>query len=167
MKKSISKNQKITEELIKKTLENHIDNFKDLYKAFFPWHFWQNRLTSWQKECDDFFKSFKTERNYFQENYKKLFFEAVENEIYKKQLSKDFLKNKNDLLFERKLFISNAKIITIYFTSYKDKTIGIAQILDFDKVQNWLELDWNKRGLIQPLASISYFCIKNNKYKNF
>lgn len=167
MVKSISKKQKIAEKIIKKTLENHICTFNDLYKAFYPKHFWQNRLTSWQGEHDDFFKSFEIERNYFKNNYKALFFKAAENEIAKKQLSKNFLKNKDDLLFEKKLFIYDAKIITIYFTAYKNKTIGIAQILNFDETQNWYDLEWDKRGLLQPSSFINCFCINKTKFKNF
>lgn len=167
MVKSTSKKQKIAEEIIRKTLENHICSFLNLYKVFYPKHFWQNRFTSWQKECDDFFKSFETERNYFKENYKALFFKAAENETAKKQLPKNFLKNKDDLLFERKLFIYDAKIITIYYTAYKNKTIGIAQILNFDEIQNWYNLEWDKRGLLQPSSSTSCFCISNEKFKNF
>lgn len=162
-----AKKQKIAEKIIRKTLENHICSFHNLYEAFFPKHFWQNRLTSWQKEHDDFYKSFKNERNYFKENYKALFFKAAENETAKKQLTRNFLKNKDNLLFEKKLFICDAKIITIYFTAYKNKTIGIAQILDFDEIQNWYNLEWNKKELIQPSSSISCFCIKNEKFKNF
>lgn len=168
MTKSISKNQKITEELVRKTLENHIKGFLDLYSIFFPKHFWQNRNTSWQKECDEFFKSFKNQRDYFKENYKKLFFEAAQNEIFKKQLSKDFLKNKDDLIFEKKVFISGEKIITLYCTLCKNETIGIAQIVNFDEIQNGLELNWNESGLLEPSSTISCFCIKTNgKYKNF
>lgn len=167
MTRSISKKQKIAEKIIKKTLENHICSFRNLYENFYPKHFWQNRFTSWQKEYDDFLKSFETERNYFKKNYKALFFKAAENEIAKKQLLKNFLKNKDDLLFERKLFIYNAKIITIYFTVFKNKTIGIAQILNFDEIQNWYNLEWDKRGLLQPSSSISCFCINNEKFKNF
>lgn len=164
MVKSTSKKQRINEKFVRKTLENNYCTFNELYSAFFPKHFWQNRFTSWQKEYDDFFKSFKNERNYFRENYKALFFKAAENETAKKQLSRNFLKNKNDLLFEKKLFICNEKIITIYFTFYKNQTIGICQTIEFHKT---MELDWNNPGLLQPSSSISCFCIKNEKFKNF
>lgn len=167
MVKSKSKKQKITEKIIRETLENHICGFQDLYKTFYPKHFWQNRSTSWQKECDDFFKSFEKERNYFRENYKALFFKAAENETAKKQLSKNFLKNKDDLLFERKVFICDARIITIYYTVYKNKTIGIAQILNFNEIQNWYNLEWDRRELLQPSSSTSCFCISNEKFRNF
>ena len=65
MRKSTTKEQKTNEKLIKKTLENGYCTFNELYNAFFPKHFWQNRFTSWQKEHDAFFESFKTERDYF------------------------------------------------------------------------------------------------------
>lgn len=167
MKKSTTKEQKINERLIKETLNGkHYDSFEELYEAFFPKHFWQNRFTSWQKENDDFFKSFKNERHYLKDNYKDLLFSAIEKQISKKQLSKNFLKNKDDLIFERKLLISNEKIITIYFTFLNGKTIGIAQIISFYKPFN---LDWDKIGLKETSSSISCFCIDINKetFKNF
>lgn len=59
---------------------------------FFPKHFWQNRFTSWQKEHDDFFKSFKAERDYFKDNYKSILADAIKKEASKKQLKKSSFK---------------------------------------------------------------------------
>lgn len=162
MRKSITKKQKINEELLKKTLQGCYCNFDELYKAFFPKHFWQNRFTSWQKEHDDFFKSFKTERDYFKDNYKSILADAIEKEASKKQLKKSSLNS--DSILERRVFISNETIITVYFSVDKNQTIGIYQTIKFHKP---MDLDWEKPGLLQPSSFIGCFCIKKSKFKNF
>lgn len=162
MRKSITKEQKINERLIKETLENGYRTFNELYNAFFPRHFWQNRFTSWQKEYDDFFKSFKTERDYFKDNYKSILADAIKKETSKKQLKKTSLNS--DSILERKIFILNETIITVYFTCEKNQTIGIFQKIEFYAP---VELDWNKPGLLTPSSFIGCFCIKNSKFKNF
>lgn len=162
MRKSITKEQKINERLIKKTLENGYCTFNELYNAFFPKHFWQNRFTSWQKEHDDFFKSFKTERDYFKDNYKSILADAIKKEASKKQLKKSSLNS--DSILERKIFILNETIITVYFTCEKNQTIGIFQKIKFYAP---MELDWDKPGLLTPSSFIGCFCIKNSKFKNF
>lgn len=162
MKKSITKEQKINEELVKETLKNGCYTFNELYNAFFPKHFWQNRFTSWQKEKDAFFESFKTERDYFEDNYENILAKAIEKENSKKQLKKSSLNS--DSFFERRVFISGETIITVYFTCEKKQTIGIFQIIKFYAP---MELDWNERGLKTPSPFIGCFCIKNSKFKNF
>lgn len=162
MKKSITKEQKNNERLIEKTLKNGYCTFSELYNAVFPKHFWQNRLTSWQKEKDDFFKSFKTERDYFESNYKSILTKAIEKEASKKQLKKTSLNN--DPIFERKIFILNETIITVYFSCEKNQTIGIFQTIRFYAP---MELDWDERGIKTPSSFIGCFCIKNSKFKNF
>lgn len=162
MKKSFTKKQKKTESLVKETLENNYCTFDEIYKAFFPKHFWQNCFTSWQKEYDDFFKSFKIERDFFKENYKSILADAIKKEISKKQLKKTFL-NSNSI-FERRIFISSETIITVYFDCEKNQTIGIYQTIEFHKP---MELDWNKPGLLQSSSFIGCFSIKKNKFKNF
>lgn len=162
MRKSITKQQKINERLIRKTLECGYRNFSELYNAFFPKHFWQNRFTSWQKEHDTFFESFKTERDYFKENYRSILTEAIKKEASKKQLKKSSLNS--DPIFERKVLILNETIITVYFSCEKNQTIGIFQTIEFYAP---MELDWNKAGILTPSPFVGCFCIKNSKFKNF
>lgn len=162
MKKSITKEQKINEKIVKKTLESGYCTFKELYNACFPKHFWQNRFTSWQKEQDAFFESFKTERDYFKDNYKRLLTDGIKKECSKKQLKKSSLNS--DSIFEKKVFISNETIITVYFSCEKNQTIGIFQKIKFNST---MDLDWDKPGLLKPSSFISCFCIKNSKFKNF
>lgn len=154
MKKSITKEQKIDERLIKKTLESGYCTFNDLYNAFFPKHFWQKRLTSWQKEHDDFFRAFKN-------NYKIILADAIKKEVFKKQLKKSSLSS--DSIFEKRVFISNETIITVYFSCEKNQTIGIFQTIKFCTP---MDLDWDNPGLLQPSSSIGCFCIKKSKFKN-
>ena len=160
MRKSITKQQKINEELLKKTLQGGYCSFDELYKSFFPKHFWQNRFTSWQKEHDDFLKSFKTERDYFKKNYKSILADAIEKEAFKKQLKKSSFNH--DSILERRVLISNKKIITVYFSANKNQTIGIYQTIKFFKPMMNLE-----PGLLQPSSFIGCFCIKKSKFKNF
>ena len=154
MRKSTTKEQKNNEELIKKTLKSGYCTFNELYEAFFPKHFWQNRFTSWQKEHDSFFESFKTERDYFKENYRSILAEAIEKEASKKQLKKSSLNS--DSILERRVFISDETIITVYFTCEKNQTIGIFQKIKFCAP---MELGWDKRGLKAPSSFIGCFCI--------
>lgn len=162
MRKSTTKEQKINERLIKKTLESDYCTFSELYEALFPKHFWQNRFTSWQKEHDAFFKSFKTERDYFKENYRSILTEAIEKEVSKKQLKKSSLNS--DSILKRRVFISDETIITVYFSCEKNQTIGIFQTIKFYAP---MELDWNKSGILTASPFIGCFCIKNSKFKNF
>lgn len=162
MKKSITKKQKINERLIKETLESGYCTFNELYNSFFPKHFWQNRFTSWQKEHNAFFESFKTERDYFKEKYKEILTESVKREIFKRQLKKSCLNS--DSIFEKKVFISQKTIITVYFSCEKNQTIGIFQTIKFYAP---MDLEWNKPGLLNASSFIGCFCIKNSKFKNF
>lgn len=162
MRKSITKQQKINERLVKETLEKNFYTFDELYKAFFPKHFWQSRLTSWQKEHDDFLKSFKTERDYFEENYKSILTMAIKKEASKKQLKKSSLNS--DSIIERRVFISNQTIITVHFSCEKNQTIGVYQILNF---YHPIESYYEKPTLLAPSSFIGCFCIKNSKFKNF
>ena len=162
MRKSITKQQKFNERLVKKTLESGFYTFGELYNALFPKHFWQNRFTSWQKEHDAFFASFKTERDYFKDNYKSILTDAIEKETAKKQIKKSFLNS--DSILTRKVFISDKIIITVYFDVKKDQTIGIYQLVKFQAPS---ELDWNMPGILTPSSFIGCFCIKNSKFKNF
>ena len=162
MKRSVTKEQKNNERLVRKTLESGYCTFSELYNAFFPQHFWQNRLTSWQKEKDTFFSSFKTERDYFKDNYKNILVKSIEKEVLKKQLKKSSLNS--DSIVERRVFISNETIITVYFSCKKNQTIGIFQAIKFYAP---MELDWDKPGLKKPSPFIGCFCIKNSKFKNF
>lgn len=162
MRKSISKQQKVIEELVKETISNNYHSFRELYEAIYPKHFWQNVNTSWQKEFDDFFASFKKEREFFKDNYKSILSDAVNCQISKKQLEKNFLKN--DPIFERKVFIKNEIIMTVYFTCQKNKTIGIFQEIEFFTP---LDVEWNQRALREASSFIGCFCIKKSKFKNF
>ena len=162
MKKSTTKDQKKNERLVEKTLESGYCTFGDLYKDFFPKHFWQNRLTSWQKEHDDFLKSFKNERDYFKDNYKSILAEAAKKEVSKKQLKKTSLNS--DSIFEKRVFISNEIIITVYFSCEKSQTIGIFQKIKFYAPS---DLDRSKPGILTPSSFVGCFCIKNSKFKNF
>lgn len=162
MRKSTTKQQKVNEKFVKKALESNYCTFDELYNAFFPKHFWQNRFTSWQREHDDFFKSFKTERDYFKDNYKKILADAVKKEVSKKQLKK--IAFNSNPIFEKRVFIANETIITVYFSCEKNQTIGIFQTIKF---YSPMELDWDKPGLLKPSSFISCFCIKKSKFKNF
>lgn len=162
MKKSITKEQKNNERLVQKTLESNYCTFNDLYNALFPKHFWQNRFTSWQKEKDAFFESFKTEKDYFEYNYKNILAESVKKEASKKQLKKSSFNS--DSIFEKRVFILEETIITVYFSCEKNQTIGIYQTIRFYAP---MELGWNEQGIKTPSSFIGCFCIKNSKFKNF
>lgn len=163
MQKSITKEQKVNEDFVRETINHNFHSFKDLYNFFYPKHFWQNVNTSWQKESDDFFKSFKNEREYFEKNYKEILIKSIQKEIIKKQLKKSLLNSYQ--IYEKKVFLMNNKIITVYFSCEKNKTIGIFQKIEFRKTINDLEL--NKRGLLAPSSLIGCFCIKKSGFKNF
>lgn len=162
MRKSSNKQQRANEELVKKTLNNNYYSFKELYEAFYPKHFWENVNSSWQKEFDDFFVSFKKEREFFKNNYKSILSDAVNYQISKKQLEENCLKN--EPIFERKVFIKNETIMTVYFTCQKNKTVGI-----FQKVKFFCPfgIEWNQKALLKSSSVIGCFCIKNSKFKNF
>lgn len=162
MRKSTSRFQKINEELVKDTMRNSYYSFSDLYESIFPKHFWQKKFTSWQKEHDDFFASFKEKREFFRNNYKSILSNAINCQISKKQLGKKCLND--DLIFEKKVFIKDETIMTVYFAAQKNRTIGIFQRINFHAPMN---LDWNKSGLLDPSSFIGCFCIKDSKFKNF